>query len=58
MLPLALSTVIEDVAGVYDYQLVQTTPSALSLRCTSAADARVQAMDWLVQGVQAGPLQP
>jgi phenylacetate-CoA ligase len=43
VLPLALSTVIEDVAGVYDYQLVQTTPSALSLRCTSAADAHVQA---------------
>jgi phenylacetate-coenzyme A ligase PaaK-like adenylate-forming protein len=52
LLPLALSTLIEDEAGVFDYQLVQSGPSSLRLQLpggdrTGAARARTILLNWL-----------
>lgn len=41
MLPLALTTVLEEDAGLFDFQLVQTGPNELVLRCRpQGAEAR------------------
>ena len=39
LLPLALTTVLEDVAGVYDFQLVQESDHSLLLRVAANGDA-------------------
>lgn len=52
LLPLALSTLIEDEAGVFDYQLVQSGPSSLRLQLpgedrAGASRARSVLLKWL-----------
>ena len=43
LVPLALTTVLEEDAGLYDFQLVQRGPRALSLHIAEAGDAGEQA---------------
>jgi phenylacetate-coenzyme A ligase PaaK-like adenylate-forming protein len=45
LLPLALTTVLEDEAGVFDFQLVQQGPSDLLLRLGPAVDGGTQALN-------------
>lgn len=54
LLPLALSTVIEDVAGLFDYQLIQTGPQRLRLQLhTSDGQALQRARRALKQWLSA-----
>lgn len=61
LLPLAVSTVLEDQAGLYDFRLEQTGPSALCLHLPGArpdgADAAVQALQRHAAGQGALPLE-
>jgi len=43
IVPLALTTVVEDAAGVHRFQIVQTAPDRLALRLTDADRARAGA---------------
>jgi phenylacetate-CoA ligase len=43
LVPLALTTVVEDAAGVHRFQIVQTAPDRLALRLTHADRARAGA---------------
>jgi phenylacetate-CoA ligase len=40
LVPLALTTVVEDAAGVHRFQIVQAAPDRLALRLTDADRAR------------------
>lgn len=57
LLPLALSTVIEDEAGLFDYQLLQTGPQSLRLQLhTSDRPALLRARSALKQWLRAREL--
>lgn len=61
LLPLAVSTVLEDEAGLYDFRLEQTGPSALCLHLPGArpdrADVAVQALQRHAAGQGALPIE-
>ncbi len=44
LVPLALTTIVEDAAGVHRFQIVQTAPDRLALRLTDADRERAGAV--------------